>query len=126
MTRLPVRWAQAMIGEVCETSLGKMLDAKQQTGLHPTPYLRNINVRWGSFNLADIAQMDVAPDELDRVLARCGDVIACGEENRAAQPSGAPPNRSRSRRHSTESARSRVCCRITSRSSFNMPLRPDP
>lgn len=92
MTNLPQGWTIATLDELAATSLGKMLDAKQQTGAHPTPYLRNINVRWGSFDLADVASMDVAPHELDRVLAVSGDVIACegGEPGRAAVWRGEP------------------------------------
>jgi type I restriction enzyme S subunit len=92
MTELPKGWALTTVHELAETSLGKMLDAKQQTGEHPTPYLRNINVRWGSFDLSDIAEMDVAPHELGRVLAQPGDVIACegGEPGRAAVWRGEP------------------------------------
>lgn len=86
MSDLPAGWEWTTIGEVAATSLGKMLDKKQATGMHPTPYLRNINVRWGSFDLSDLAEMDIRPDELDRVLAQRGDVIACegGEPGRAA------------------------------------------
>lgn len=92
MTELPKGWALATVHELAETSLGKMLDAKQQTGEHATPYLRNINVRWGCIDLSDIAEMDVAPHELERVLAQPGDVIACegGEPGRAAVWRGAP------------------------------------
>lgn len=86
MSELPPGWEWTTVHEVAATSLGKMLDKKQATGLHPTPYLRNINVRWGSFDLSDLAEMDIRPDELDRVLAQPGDVIACegGEPGRAA------------------------------------------
>lgn len=86
MSDLPRGWEWTTIGEIAETSLGKMLDKKRATGLHPTPYLRNINVRWGSFDLSDLAEMDIRPDQLDRVLAQPGDVIACegGEPGRAA------------------------------------------
>ncbi len=92
MTELPRGWATAMLGELAETSLGKMLDAKQQTGEHPTPYLRNVNVRWGAFDLGDIAMMDIEPHQLDRVLALPGDVIACegGEPGRCAVWRGEP------------------------------------
>ena len=38
---------------VATTSLGKMLDSKRNEGML-TPYLRNINVRWGSFDLTNI------------------------------------------------------------------------
>lgn len=93
MTDLPTGWAWATLGEVAATSLGKMLDQKQATGMHPTPYLRNINVRWGTFDLTDVAEMDIRPDELDRVLARPGDVVACegGEPGRAAVWRGPGP-----------------------------------
>jgi type I restriction enzyme S subunit len=86
MTGVPPGWERTTIGEVAEISLGKMLDRKQATGLHPTPYLRNINVRWGTFDLSDLAAMDIRPEELERVLARPGDVVACegGEPGRAA------------------------------------------
>lgn len=86
MSDLPTGWEWAMIGDLAATSLGKMLDQKQATGLHHTRYLRNVNVRWGRFDLTDVAEMDIRPEELDRVLARAGDVIACegGEPGRAA------------------------------------------
>ena len=86
MTELPPGWAMSSIGELTDTSLGKMLDAKQATGHHPTPYLRNVNVRWGTFDRSDVATMDIRPVELERVLARAGDVIVCegGEPGRAA------------------------------------------
>jgi type I restriction enzyme, S subunit len=92
MSDLPVGWADSSMADVAELSLGKMLDTKQATGLDPTPYLRNVNVRWGAFDLDDLAAMDIRPDELERVLARRGDVIVCegGEPGRSAVWSGAP------------------------------------
>lgn len=92
MTELPRGWEWSTIVELAETSLGKMLDTKQQTGEHPTPYLRNVNVRWGAFHLDDVAVMDIEPHQLDRVLALPGDVIACegGEPGRCAVWTGEP------------------------------------
>lgn len=86
MTALPPGWIEARLGGLADTSLGKMLDKKRATGFHPTPYLRNINVRWGGFDLNDLNEMDIAPIELERVLARPGDLIVCegGEPGRAA------------------------------------------
>ncbi len=86
MSALPAGWVEVALGEITDTSLGKMLDGKQATGQHPTPYLRNVNVRWGTFDLSDVAMMDIRPEELERVLAREGDVVACegGEPGRAA------------------------------------------
>lgn len=93
MSGLPAGWVWSTVGEVAETSLGKMLDSKRKTGRHQTPYLRNINVRWGGFDLSDVSSMDIEPHELDRVLARPGDVIACegGEPGRAAVWRGTDP-----------------------------------
>jgi len=93
VSELPKGWTETTVDEIAATSLGKMLDAKQATGKHTTPYLRNINVRWGSFDLTDIASMDIRPDELERVLARPGEVVACegGEPGRAAVWRGPEP-----------------------------------
>jgi type I restriction enzyme S subunit len=72
--------------EVAQLSLGKMLDRGKATGNHKTPYLRNVNVRWGEFNLADISEMDITPEEFERVAVKSGDVVVCegGEPGRCA------------------------------------------
>lgn len=41
--------------EITESCLGKMLDAKKNKGEYQ-PYLANINVRWGSFDLSSLEQ----------------------------------------------------------------------
>ncbi|ARG94154.1 restriction endonuclease subunit S [Mycobacterium kansasii] len=73
------------IGDVAETTLGKMLDAKRQVG-SPTPYLRNINVRWGEFDLSDVQLTPLTDSEVQRFDVRPGDVMACegGEPGRCA------------------------------------------
>lgn len=93
MSRLPPGWVQANMGDIAQLSLGKMLDRKQATGLHRTPYLRNINVRWGTFDLTDLAEMDIAPEQLERVSAEPGDIVVCegGEPGRAAVWRGPEP-----------------------------------
>lgn len=72
--------------DVAELSLGKMLDRKKATGKNLTPYLRNVNVRWGAFDTSDVMEMDITPSELDRVSVRQGDVVVCegGEPGRCA------------------------------------------
>ena len=87
MSDLPDHWQNTTVGEIATVQLGKMLDKANNKG-EPTPYLRNINVRWGSCDLTDVATMDIRPEELDRVLARTDDVIACegGEPGRAGIP----------------------------------------
>lgn len=80
------RWKTIRFSEIGDTRLGKMLDAKQQTGNHSRLYLRNANVQWDRFALDDILQMDF--DKKDRQVFRLqhGDVLVCegGEAGRAA------------------------------------------
>ncbi|MGV0696061.1 restriction endonuclease subunit S [Mycobacterium intracellulare] len=73
------------IGDIAETTLGKMLDAKKQLG-RPTPYLRNINVRWREFDLSDVQLTPLTKSEVERFDVRPGDVMACegGEPGRCA------------------------------------------
>jgi restriction endonuclease S subunit len=73
------------LGEVCETSLGKMLDAKKASG-SPTPYLRNINVRWGAFDLSDVKTVPLNEAEQAKLEVKPGDLLVCegGEPGRCA------------------------------------------
>ena len=83
---LPKTWVATTVGAVSFMSLGKMLDTKTQTGKHPQPYLRNINVRWFSFELDDLAFMDIRPDEFERAAVVDGDLVVCegGQPGRCA------------------------------------------
>ena len=65
--------------------LGKMLDKAKNTG-RLTPYLRNANVRWQSFDLADIKTIQIDIDEISDVSTEQGDIIVCegGEPGRCA------------------------------------------
>ncbi len=73
------------IGEVTDSCLGKMLDAKKNKGKY-APYLANVNVRWGSFDLSDLPQMRFEENEQERYGIRYGDIIMCegGEPGRCA------------------------------------------
>ncbi len=83
---LPATWAWARIDDVADVALGKMLDAKRQTGEHAAKYVRNINVQWHSLRLDDLLVMDVAPSEYERYSIRAGDLLVCegGEPGRCA------------------------------------------
>lgn len=83
---LPKGWAIAPLGEVADTSLGKMLDKAKSTGQHPVPYLRNINVQWGRIDLSDVLTMDIIPEEQSFFALRAGDLLVCegGEVGRCA------------------------------------------
>jgi type I restriction enzyme S subunit len=79
-------WPAARFGEIAESRLGKMLDAKQQTGEHRRPYLRNLNVQWARFDLSSILEMDFPPEQRNEFLLRKGDLLICegGEVGRSA------------------------------------------
>ena len=62
-----------------------MLDKKKVEGI-PLQYLRNINVRWGYFELSDLLEMPFKIEEKDRYSIRKGDLVICegGEPGRCA------------------------------------------
>jgi type I restriction enzyme S subunit len=74
------------VDEVATTRLGKMLDAKQQTGRHLRPYLRNANVHWMRFELDSMEEMDFPPDKRHEYRLRPGDILMCegGQPGRSA------------------------------------------
>lgn len=89
---IPPNWCWTTVGAVSDVALGKMLDAKQQTGLHPSRYLRNINIQWHRVDLGDLLVMDVPPHQLERYRVSAGDLLICegGEPGRCAiAPAGA-------------------------------------
>jgi type I restriction enzyme S subunit len=85
VSELPQGWAETTVGEVAEVRLGKMLDQAKNKG-EPTPYLRNTNVRWGEFDLSDVAEMRMTVADREAFKIRAGDVMVCegGEPGRAA------------------------------------------
>jgi type I restriction enzyme, S subunit len=92
MTDLPPGWTETTLGEIAETSLGKMLDKGKATGEHPVPYLRNVNVQWGRIDLDDVLTMDITPEEREFFRLEPDDLLACegGEVGRCAIWHGGP------------------------------------
>jgi type I restriction enzyme, S subunit len=83
---LPDGWAWLSFDSACyESVLGKMLDNAKNRG-EPKPYLRNINVRWGRFDLSDLLNIRIEQSEIGRYRAEAGDLIICegGEPGRCA------------------------------------------
>ena len=78
-------WVEKKVGEISKHSLGKMLDKAKNRG-EPKPYLRNVNVRWFTFDLSDLLEMRFQPEETDKYTAIKGDVLICegGYPGRAA------------------------------------------
>ena len=79
-------WPLVKLGDVASTRLGKMLDAKKQTGLEARPYLANTDVQWFRFNLENLKTMDFDVGDRKEFALRDGDVLATegGEVGRCA------------------------------------------
>ncbi len=78
-------WVEKHVSEIAKHSLGKMLDKAKNKG-ELQPYLRNINVRWFTFDLSDLLEMPFLPTESEKYTAIKGDVLICegGYPGRAA------------------------------------------
>ena len=78
-------WQHKPLEEVADFCLGKMLDQKKNRG-ELRPYLANVNVRWGTFDLNDLREMRFEASEDDRYGLKYGDIVMCegGELGRCA------------------------------------------
>ena len=83
---VPTHWEVSALRNRYEQCLGKMLDTKRGTGEHLMPYLRNVDVQWDRINLAELPQIDIRPEEVERYTLRPGDLLVCegGEMGRSA------------------------------------------
>jgi len=79
------KWETRCLGDVADLSLGKMLDQRKNRG-DPLPYLANINVRWGEFDLDSLREMRFEENEKERFGLKFGDIVMCegGEPGRCA------------------------------------------
>ena len=78
-------WEKVKLGDIIDSCLGKMLDQQKNRGEFQ-PYLANVNVRWGTFDLDDLPQMRFEENEQERYGLRYGDLVVCegGEPGRCA------------------------------------------
>lgn len=78
-------WQAKKLEAVADFCLGKMLDQQKNRGEH-LPYLANVNVRWGEFDLSDLREMRFEHHELERYGLKYGDIVMCegGEPGRCA------------------------------------------
>ena len=79
-------WEKHLFSEITTSRLGKMLDAKQQTGKYPFPYLGNSNVQWFRFDTSNLNQMDFNEADQVEFALEDGDLLVCegGEIGRCA------------------------------------------
>lgn len=80
-----MKWETVKLGDVTDSCLGKMLDQNKNKGT-PQPYLANVNVRWGSFDLDNLSEMRFEEHEQERYGLQYGDLVVCegGEPGRCA------------------------------------------
>jgi type I restriction enzyme S subunit len=85
MSKVPPGWTRVPLSDIADVQLGKMLDQAKNLG-QPVQYLRNVNVRWGQFDLADLQTMRMSNEEANFFDVRDGDVFVCegGEPGRCA------------------------------------------
>lgn len=78
-------WQESPLGEIADTQLGKMLDAKKNEGEYH-PYLGNDNVQWGGIGLSEVKEMRFKESELAKFALRSGDLLVCegGDPGRCA------------------------------------------
>lgn len=79
-------WQTRPLSEIADFVLGKMLDQAKNRG-EPLPYLANVNVRWGDFDLSNLREMRFESHEIERYGLKPGDIVMCegGEPGRCAQ-----------------------------------------
>jgi type I restriction enzyme S subunit len=78
-------WKEQPLEEIANCELGKMLDKNKNKGEYE-PYLSNVDVRWGYFELDDLKKMRFESREFERYSLKAGDIIMCegGEAGRCA------------------------------------------
>ena len=74
---IPESWDIDSIGNLFDIQQGKSLSAKNQTGKYLKPFLRTANVLWGRLDLASIDEMDINPEERDKLCLKRGDLLIC-------------------------------------------------
>ncbi|MCB6731170.1 restriction endonuclease subunit S [Blautia obeum] len=80
------KWECKQFSDITTSRLGKMLDAKHQTGTCKYPYLANFNVQWFRFELDNLNEMDFNEKDREEFCLEDGDLLVCegGEIGRCA------------------------------------------
>ena len=83
-------WVEQPLEMIAKCELGKMLDKKKNKGEYK-PYLSNVDVRWGFFEMENLKDMRFESREFERYSLKVGDIVMCegGEAGRCALWKGA-------------------------------------
>lgn len=84
--RNPLGFKKEKFEAIGKSRLGKMLDAKKQTGEKKYKYLGNSNVQWGTFKFDDLLEMEFSDKERTELELKEDDLLICegGEVGRTA------------------------------------------
>ena len=82
----PMGWEVKRLDQIANSRLGKMVDAKKQTGEQSYPYLANFNVQWFRFDFSKLNEMDFDEAGRSEFALEYGDLLVCegGEVGRTA------------------------------------------
>jgi type I restriction enzyme S subunit len=82
----PMGWEIKRLAQIADSRLGKMLDAKKQTGKNCYPYLANFNIQWFRLELKRLNEMDFNEADRSEFALEYGDLLVCegGEVGRTA------------------------------------------
>ena len=73
---LPDSWKWTTLPTIASIDLGKTLDRAKNTG-KLYPYLRSVNVQWGSVDLTDVKEMRFEDSEIEKYTVTKHDLLIC-------------------------------------------------
>ena len=73
---LPESWCWTTLPTIASVELGKTLDWVKNTG-NLYPYLRSVNVQWGSIDLSDVKEMRFEESEIEKYTVTKHDLLIC-------------------------------------------------
>jgi len=74
---IPAEWKTNHISREYEVQLGKMLQPESSPDALLKPYLRTANVFWNGFDLNDVNEMYISPQEKEQFSIVPGDLLVC-------------------------------------------------
>ncbi|MBA7560164.1 hypothetical protein ES708_01785 [subsurface metagenome] len=83
---LPHGWNWVLLEDLFDVKQGAAMSPVRRQGIAPHPFLRTLNVLWGSVDLSNLDQMDFTEDEVASLNLRSGDLLVCegGDVGRTA------------------------------------------
>jgi len=83
---LPHGWNWVLLEDLFDVKQGAAMSPVRRQGIAPHPFLRTLNVLWGSVDLSNLDKMDFAENEVASLNLRSGDLLVCegGDVGRTA------------------------------------------